>query len=195
MKLWLSLCLSVGLLFASEASIAQAAAISKNVQVIIHTTAGPIKLVLDVPSASITTKNFLFYVKEGFYNDTIFHRVISNFMIQGGGFLPGMKEKTPKAAPIQNEGGQCGKNTRGSIAMARTSDRDSATSQFFINVVDNPFLDFQSETMQGWGYCAFGHVTEGMDVVDKIRWEATTNRAGFQDVPVNDVVIKSVEMV
>lgn len=168
--------------------------VSQNAQeVVIYTTEGSITVVLD-QSTPITTQNFLFYVNEGFYTGTIFHRVIDGFMIQGGGFLPGMKEKIPNAPAIQNEGNKCGKNTRGTIAMARTSDPHSATAQFFINVADNDFLDFQSETPQGWGYCAFGHVVNGMEVVDKIKSVPTTVRAGFQDVPMTDVVIERVEM-
>lgn len=190
MKLPLSLLASFGLLFMSGVSFAQA----EVSQVMITTTEGNITIALD-QNPSVTTQNFLYYVNEGFYNGTTFHRVISGFMIQGGGFLPGMKEKAPTAAPIVNEGSKCGKNKRGTIAMARTSDPHSATSQFFINVTDNPFLDFQSETSQGWGYCAFGHVIEGMEVVDKIDSVSTTSQQGFQDVPVQDVVIESVEII
>ena len=166
-----------------------------NVTVMINTTEGPIKVELDFQNTAMTSQNFLNYAQEGYYNGTLFHRVIDGFMIQGGGFLPGMQEKAPSAAPIKNEGGKCDKNKRGTIAMARTSDPHSATSQFFINVVDNTALDFTSESMQGWGYCAFGHVVEGMEVVDKIKSVPTTTSGPFQDVPVKDVLINSVEVV
>ena len=143
----------------------------------------------------MTTQNFRHYAQEGYYNGTIFHRVIPGFMVQGGGFLSDMKEKTPDALPIKNEGELCGKNTRGTIAMARTMDPHSATSQFFINTVDNSFLDFTAETNQGWGYCSFGHVVEGMDVVDKIASVPTMTVGGYQDVPVTPVFINSVTLV
>lgn len=167
----------------------------QNVTVVINTTEGLIKVELDFQNTAATSQNFLNYVNEGFYNGTLFHRVIAGFMIQGGGFLPGMKEKIPSAAPIKNEGSRCGKNKRGTVAMARTSDPHSATSQFFINTVDNAFLDFTAETVQGWGYCAFGHVIEGMEVVDKIASMPTTSVNGNQDVPVTDVVMTQVEVV
>lgn len=160
----------------------------------IYTTDGKIGVKLD-DGPTVTTHNFLHYAKEGFYNETLFHRVIDGFMIQGGGFLAGMKEKNPIAAPIKNEGRKCGKNKRGTLSMARTSDPDSATGQFFINVADNSFLDFTEESIAGWGYCAFGHVVEGMEVVDKIKSELTTTRGSFQDVPVQDVLIKRVEII
>ncbi len=136
-------------------------------------------------------KNFLDYCREGFYNNTIFHRVINGFMIQGGGFEPGMKQKATKE-PIKNEANNGLKNTRGTLAMARTQAPHSATAQFFINVVDNDFLNFSGESLQGWGYCVFAEVVEGMDVVDKIKGVATGRSGMHQDVPKEDVIIESV---
>jgi cyclophilin family peptidyl-prolyl cis-trans isomerase len=138
-----------------------------------------------------TAANFLGYVKSGFYNGTIFHRVIPGFMVQGGGFVPGMSQKEP-GKPIQNEADNGITNARGTIAMARTSDPHSATSQFFINVADNKSLNFRSKDVQGWGYCAFGKVVEGMDVVDKIVAVPTGSRMPHQDVPKEDVLIQGV---
>ncbi len=158
--------------------------------VILETTEGPIQLVLDTQVTLQTAQNFLNYVKEGFYEGTLFHRVIEGFMIQGGGFTSGMERKEAHE-PIKNEASLPGarKNTRGTIAMARTSDPHSATAQFFINLVDNTFLDFKSETPEGWGYCVFGWVEEGMDVVDRIAKVTTGYRAGHQDVPDKEVKI------
>nr|MBP9726842.1 peptidylprolyl isomerase [Gammaproteobacteria bacterium] len=124
-----------------------------------------------------------------------FHRVINGFMIQGGGLLPGMEDKKSGNPAIKNEANKGGKNKKGTLAMARTSDPHSATAQFFINVADNEFLDFKSETTQGWGYCVFGHVIEGMDIVDKIKVVPTTSRRGHQDVPVEDILIERVEVI
>lgn len=138
-----------------------------------------------------TVNNFISLVKKGFYDGLIFHRVINGFMIQGGGFEPGMKQKATKS-PIQNEANNGLKNTRGTLAMARTQAPHSATAQFFINVVDNDFLNFSGESLQGWGYCVFAEVVEGMDVVDKIKAVATGRSGMHQDVPKEDVVIKSV---
>ena len=202
-KLFMTIFIALGFLFAINKSVASpsdfapTAAVSsqKELILIIHTTQGQIKVELDVEDAPATAQNFLSYAKEGYYNGTLFHRVIDGFMIQGGGFLPGMKEKPVSMPPIKNEGSKCGKNKRGTLAMARTSDPHSATSQFFINVADYDFLDFQSETSQGWGYCAFGHVIESMDVVDKIKAVPTTTVDGYQDVPVKDVLIESVDIV
>lgn len=160
----------------------------------IQTNKGVIELKLDEQKAPETAKNFLEYVQAGFYDGTIFHRVIDGFMIQGGGLEPGMKEKDTRS-PIKNEADNGLKNERGSIAMARTNDPHSATAQFFINVVDNAFLDHRSATTDGWGYCVFGHVTNGMDVVDTIKGVATTNKGYYQDVPAEDVVIEKVEVV
>jgi cyclophilin family peptidyl-prolyl cis-trans isomerase len=155
-----------------------------NPVVVMETSLGTIKIELDEQKAPITVKNFLSYVDDKFYDGTIFHRVIRDFMVQGGGFEPGLKQKRTKA-PIKNESGNGLSNVRGSIAMARTNDLNSATAQFFLNVVDNSRLDPAR-------YCVFGKVTDGMDVVDKIREVSTTRKAGFADVPQEDVVIKSV---
>lgn len=157
----------------------------------LHTTHGDIVIELDNENTPETAKNFLNYAKNGFYNDTIFHRVIDGFMIQGGGFDTKMSQKQTEA-PIQNEAKNAQPNKRGTLAMARTSDPHSATAQFFINVADNDFLNFKGENTQGWGYCVFGKVTDGMDVVDKIKGTKTTSRNGHQDVPVDNVVIEKV---
>ncbi|MCE1182104.1 MAG: peptidyl-prolyl cis-trans isomerase [Rhodocyclales bacterium] len=158
------------------------------------TNHGVITLQLDAEKAPKTVANFISYVEAGHYNGTIFHRVIKNFMIQGGGMEPGMKQKDTQA-PIENEAANGLKNKRGSIAMARTSDPHSATAQFFINTVDNDFLDFKAPAGQGWGYCVFGEVVEGMDVVDKIRAVRTGNKGFHADVPVEDVIIEKAEIV
>jgi peptidyl-prolyl cis-trans isomerase B (cyclophilin B) len=159
----------------------------------LNTNHGTIVLELDAAKAPNTVANFLEYAKDGFYNGTIFHRVINGFMIQGGGMEPGMAEKQTRA-PIQNEANNGLANVRGTIAMARTPDPHSATAQFFINVADNDFLNFRAETPDGWGYCVFGKVTDGMDVVDKIKGVDTGNKGYHQDVPVEDVIIESVEV-
>ncbi|HBO38720.1 MAG TPA: peptidylprolyl isomerase [Pasteurellaceae bacterium] len=159
--------------------------------VTLHTNYGDIKIALDEKNAPVSTKNFLSYAESGFYNNTIFHRVIDGFMIQGGGFASGMNQKKTDA-PIKNESANGLKNTRGTIAMARTAEPHSATAQFFINVADNDFLNFSSETSQGWGYAVFGKVVAGMDVVDKIV-KVNTGSSGFhRDVPKDEIVIKSV---
>ena len=150
-----------------------------------------IELELYPEIAPITCENFEKLVKQGFYNGLIFHRVIPGFMIQGGGFEPGMKQKATKE-PIKNEANNGLKNTRGTLAMARTQAPHSATAQFFINVVDNDFLNFSGESLQGWGYCVFAEVVEGMDVVDKIKGVATGRSGMHQDVPKEDVIIESV---
>ncbi|GAC18359.1 peptidylprolyl isomerase [Paraglaciecola arctica] len=160
----------------------------------IHTNYGVITLTLFADKAPITVANFLDYVKEGFYDNTIFHRVIDGFMIQGGGFEPGMEQKESKAT-IQNEANNGLANNLGTVAMARTNEPHSATAQFFINVGDNSFLNFRSESGDGWGYCVFAEVSEGMDVVEKIRAVATGNSGYHQDVPVEDVVIQKAEIV
>lgn len=154
----------------------------------LETTHGAIVLSLDAEKAPRTVENFVQYVRDGFYDDTLFHRVIDGFMVQGGGFAAGMQQKRTRA-PIPNEADNGLRNQRGAIAMARTPDPHSATAQFFINVADNAFLDFKAKTDAGWGYCVFGRVTEGMDVVDRIKGVATTSRAGHRDVPAEDVVI------
>ncbi len=156
--------------------------------IIFETTLGNITIELFETDAPETTANFKSYVEEGFYDGTIFHRVIDGFMIQGGGFEPGMIQKSTKA-PIQNEAANGLANNRGTLAMARTMDPHSATAQFFINVANNDFLNFRSETPDGFGYCVFGRVLDGMDTVDAIRAVQTTNRAGHSDVPADDVVI------
>ncbi|AKU12920.1 peptidyl-prolyl cis-trans isomerase B [Azoarcus sp. CIB] len=160
----------------------------------LHTNHGTITLELDADKAPETVKNFLDYVSAGHYDNTIFHRVIKNFMIQGGGFEPGMKQK-PTGEQIKNEADNGLKNLTGTIAMARTQAPHSATAQFFINVVDNDFLNFRSQDMQGWGYCVFGRVTEGMDVVNSIRSVPTGSSGFHQDVPVEDVLIERAEIV
>lgn len=156
--------------------------------VLLKTNHGNITIKLDEEKAPLSSANFIEYVKSGHYNGTIFHRVIPNFMIQGGGMEPGMKQKSTRAS-IENEANNGLKNIKGSIAMARTSDPHSASSQFFINTVDNDFLNFSAPTPQGWGYAVFGNVTEGMDVVDAIRKVATGSSGFHQDVPKEDVVI------
>ena len=158
----------------------------------LKTNHGDITLELDFDNTPNTANNFLAYAKEGFYNDTIFHRVIDDFMIQGGGFTKDMKQKENNGS-IKNEADKGGKNVRGSIAMARTSDPHSASSQFFINVKDNHFLNYESE--DNWGYCVFGKVTEGLDVLDKIKVVKTGFKAGHSDVPLEDVVITEVVVV
>ena len=160
----------------------------------LHTSKGVITLELDADKAPATVENFLQYVRDGFYDGTIFHRVIDGFMIQGGGFEPGMSQK-PTRAPIKNEAANGLKNDAYTIAMARTSNPDSATAQFFINVSNNSFLNFTAPTPQGYGYAVFGKVTEGKDVVDVIKKSRTANHAGHQDVPVEEVVITKAEIV
>ena len=156
-----------------------------------HTNHGDIVIKTFDDKAPATVANLLEYCREGFYDNTIFHRVINSFMIQGGGFEPGMKQKETKA-PIKNEANNGLKNTRGTLAMARTNDPHSATAQFFINVVDNDFLNFRSERPDGWGYAVFAEVVEGLDVVDKIKAVSTGRSGMHQDVPREDVIIKSV---
>jgi peptidyl-prolyl cis-trans isomerase B (cyclophilin B) len=160
----------------------------------LHTNHGVITVELFEDKAPATTANFKEYVKSGHYDGTIFHRVIGNFMIQGGGFEPGMKQK-PTNKPIKNEANNGLSNKVGTLAMARTSDPHSASAQFFINVADNGFLNHTAPTTQGWGYAVFGQVTEGLDVVDKIKAVATTSKSGHQDVPVDDVIIEKAEIV
>jgi peptidyl-prolyl cis-trans isomerase B (cyclophilin B) len=158
--------------------------------VLMETSLGTIKIELDGDKAPLTVANFLAYVDDKHYDNTVFHRVIKDFMVQGGGFEPGLKQK-PTKAPIKNESANGLTNVRGTLAMARTSDPDSASAQFFINVVDNAFLN-KAQARDRVGYCVFGRVVEGMDVVDKIRAVPTGTRAGSQDVPREDVVILSV---
>jgi peptidyl-prolyl cis-trans isomerase B (cyclophilin B) len=160
----------------------------------LHTNYGVIKLELDAQKAPKTVENFLNYVKKGHYDNTVFHRVIDGFMIQGGGFEPGMKQKATDAS-VDNEANNGLKNVKGSIAMARTNDPHSATAQFFINVNDNDFLNHTSPTPQGWGYAVFGKVVEGLDVVDKIKKVKTGSKGFHQDVPVDDVIIEKAVVV
>ncbi|MFP3563147.1 peptidylprolyl isomerase [Paraburkholderia sp. IMGN_8] len=160
----------------------------------LHTNHGVIKLELDAEKAPKSVENFLNYVKAGHYDNTVFHRVIDGFMIQGGGFEPGMKQK-PTAEPITNEANNGLKNVNGSVAMARTNDPHSATAQFFINVNDNDFLNHSSPTPQGWGYAVFGKVVEGLDIVEKIKKVKTGSKGFHQDVPVDDVVIEKAVIV
>ena len=162
--------------------------------ILMTTTVGPMTLELDADNAPKTVENFLSYVSSGFYDGTIFHRVINNFMVQGGGFTADMEQKATEA-PIENEANNGLKNARGTIAMARTQDPHSATAQFFINVQDNDFLNHTGENMQGWGYAVFGKVTEGEDVLDKIRCVQTGSQAGHQDVPVEPIIIESVTVI
>ena len=165
---------------------------SEQPRVRLTTSLGVIELELDAKKAPKTVANFLQYVDSGFYNGTIFHRVIPGFMIQGGGMLPGLKEK-PTRAPIPNEADNGLKNMSGTIAMARTSDPHSASAQFFINTVDNAFLDHRGKTTLGWGYTVFGKVTQGMDVVRKIESVTTGNAGMHQNVPVQAVLIQNME--
>ena len=158
------------------------------------TNFGDILIELKTEEAPKTCANFEQYVKDGFYDGTIFHRVINGFMVQGGGMEPGMNEKETREN-IENEANNGLKNNIGTLAMARTPDPHSASSQFFINIKDNDFLNFSSETANGWGYCVFAEVTEGMDVVDAIKNVQTGNNGGHQDVPVEDVVIESATIV
>lgn len=162
--------------------------------ILMTTTVGPMTLELDADNAPKTVENFLSYVSSGFYDGTVFHRVINNFMVQGGGFTADMEQKATQA-PIENEANNGLKNARGTIAMARTQDPHSATAQFFINVQDNDFLNHTGENMQGWGYAVFGKVTEGEDVLDKIRCVQTGNQAGHQDVPIEPIIIESVTVI
>ena len=159
----------------------------------LNTNMGTITLELFADKAPATVENFLSYVKDGFYNGTIFHRVIDGFMIQGGGMEPGMKEKSARG-PIKNEADNGLSNERGTIAMARTPDPHSASAQFFINVKDNKFLDHRAPTPDGWGYAVFGKVVDGMDVVDRIKAVQTGNAGFHQDVPLEDVIVESAEI-
>jgi peptidyl-prolyl cis-trans isomerase B (cyclophilin B) len=159
----------------------------------LHTNHGTITLQLDDERAPVTVANFLEYVKSGHFNNTVFHRVIDGFMIQGGGFEPGMRQK-PTRPPVRNEADNQLKNAEYTVAMARTSDPHSASAQFFINVANNEFLDHKAPSAQGWGYCVFGKVTEGTDVVDKIKRVKTGTRGMHQDVPLEDVIIEKAEV-
>ncbi len=168
---------------------------SANPIILIETTKGNIKVELDAAAAPKTVENILAYVNDGFYTGTIFHRVIPGFMVQGGGMTATMQEKADKRAPVQNEADNGLKNDRGTLAMARTSDPHSGSSQFFINVKNNDFLNFRSKTPQGWGYAVFGKVTEGMDVVDAIVGVKTGNFGPHGDVPVEPILMNKVSVV
>jgi cyclophilin family peptidyl-prolyl cis-trans isomerase len=163
-----------------------------NPTVLIETTMGNITIELDMQNAPASSENFLAYVDDGYFVDTTFHRIIPNFMIQGGGITADMQDKPSKRAPIENEANNGVKNDRGTLAMARTSDPHSATSQFFINHADNGFLNFTSESMQGWGYAVFGKVTDGMDIVDAMAQVPTGNSGGHQNVPLETITITGV---
>lgn len=176
-----------GLLLALAASAAPA--LADNPRVLLETSKGSITLELDAEKAPKSVENFLAYVDAGFYDGTVFHRVIPDFMIQGGGYLESMDRKETRL-PIQNEADNGLKNERGTLALARTSDPHSATSQFFINLKDNDFLNHRGKSPQGWGYAVFGRVTSGMEVVDAIAAEPTGIRAGMQDVPNTPVLIQ-----
>ena len=162
--------------------------------VVLKTNHGDIKIALDNENAPATVANFLQYVRDGHYDNTVFHRVIDGFMIQGGGMEPGMKQK-PTRGPVANEATNGLKNKKYTLAMARTSDPHSATAQFFINTADNDFLDYKAPSANGWGYCVFGKVVQGQDVVDRIRALPTATSGGHQNVPKEDVVIQKAEEV
>lgn len=159
----------------------------------LHTNFGIISIEVDAEKAPLSSENFLAYVAAGHYDNTIFHRVIPGFMIQGGGFMPGMKQKACQA-PIRNEAGNGLKNEAYTVAMARTAEPHSATAQFFINVVNNDFLNHRAPNAQGWGYCVFGKVVEGTEVVDRIKTVKTATAGGHSDVPVEDVLIERAEV-
>ena len=163
-------------------------------QVVLHTSEGDITLSLDAANSPSTVDNFLAYARAGHYDNTLFHRVIPGFMIQGGGFEPGMKQK-PTQKPVANEAANGVKNARYTLAMARTSDPHSATSQFFINLADNAFLDYKGPSPQGYGYCVFGNVARGTDVVDRIAGVPTGRSGLHENVPTRDVVIERAEVV
>ena len=184
--------LALALCFGASLLPVQSHAAAPLPKVKIETSMGDIVVELNPAKAPKTVSNFLYYVKSGFYNNTIFHRVINGFMIQGGGFEPGLQQKETKA-PIENEANNGLKNDKYTIAMARTNDPHSATSQFFINVADNDFLNHTSPTPRGWGYAVFGKVVAGTDVVDAIAAVRTASRSWYGDVPVEDVVMEKVE--
>ncbi len=164
-------------------------------QVKLTTNHGDIVIELNAEKAPITVANFIEYVNAGHYTNTVFHRVIGNFMIQGGGFEPGMKEKKDKRPSIQNEADNGLSNEKYTVAMARTMEPHSASAQFFINVADNAFLNHSGKNAQGWGYAVFGKVIAGTEVVDKIKGVSTTSKAGHQDVPADDVIIEKAEII
>ncbi len=187
--LFMMLSLTTTLSFATEKTMSDT-----QTKVKLTTTLGEVIIQLNAEKAPISSANFLTYVKEGFYNGTIFHRIIPDFMAQGGGFDTSFNQKAVHAS-IKNEANNGLKNTRGTLAMARTNDPDSATAQFFINYKDNSFLNHTSQTSSGWGYAVFGEVIEGMDVVDAMAKQATSNRGGHENVPKTDIVIEKAEVV
>jgi peptidyl-prolyl cis-trans isomerase B (cyclophilin B) len=190
-----TLMLSMMLFLTSTLSFATENAMSDTqTKVKLTTTLGEIIIQLNAAKAPVSSANFLTYVNEGFYNGTIFHRIIPDFMAQGGGFDTSFNQKAVHA-PIKNEADNGLTNRRGTLAMARTNDPNSATAQFFINLKDNSFLNHTSPTASGWGYAVFGEVIEGMDVVDAMAKQATGNRGGHQDVPKTDIVIEKAEVV
>ena len=162
--------------------------------IVLNTNYGPITVELDLEKAPKSAANFMQYAQDGFYDGTVFHRIIDDFMVQGGGFETGMRQK-PNGDPVENEADNGLDNLTGTLAMARSSDPHSATSQFFINVGDNHFLNHRNKTDQGWGYAVFGRVSDGMDVVNLIKTCDTTSQGGHQDVPVNEVIIESTQIV
>lgn len=188
----LTLILAISIFFGI--ALSESGAEVKNPVVLLETSQGNIKIELYPEKAPITVENFLSYVKEGFYDGLVFHRVIKNFVVQGGGFLPDMKPKPPSRPPIKNEALLELKNARGTIAMARTSEVNSATCQFFINVAENKNLDHVDDTPRGFGYAVFGRVVEGMDVVDKIRNVPTHQVGMFRDVPQEPVIIRTAKL-
>lgn len=163
-------------------------------KVVFTTTMGDITVEVDHENAPVGAENFVHYAMEGFYNGTIFHRIIPGFMVQGGGMLPGMEEKA-SGDPIENEADNGLKNLRGSLSYARTMDPNSATTQFFMNLVDNAFLDHTAKTNSGWGYAVFGQIVDGLDVIDAMAKVDTTNRRGHQDVPVEDISITATKVI
>jgi peptidyl-prolyl cis-trans isomerase B (cyclophilin B) len=183
---------AIALLFGTIGTITQAIAAEGRRSVKITTNMGTIAVELFAKEAPKTVANFLAYVKAGHYSGTVFHRVISGFMIQGGGFKPGMSQKDANAN-VDNEADNGLRNEIGTLAMARTSDPHSASAQFFINVADNVFLNHSDKSARGWGYAVFGKVTDGMDVVRKIEATPTGQKSGFGDVPVEDVIIEKIE--
>jgi peptidyl-prolyl cis-trans isomerase B (cyclophilin B) len=187
--LFMMLFLTSTLSFATENNMSDT-----QTKVKLTTTLGEIIIQLNTEKAPVSSANFLTYVNEGFYNGTIFHRIIPDFMAQGGGFDTSFNQKAVHA-PIKNEANNGLKNTRGTLAMARTNDPNSATAQFFINYKDNSFLNHTSQTSSGWGYAVFGEVIEGMDVVDAMAKQATSNRGGHENVPKTDIVIEKAEVI
>ena len=187
--LFMMLSLTTTLSFATEKTMSDT-----QTKVKLTTTLGEVIIQLNTEKAPVSSANFLTYVNEGFYNGTVFHRIIPDFMAQGGGFDTSFNQKAVHV-PIKNEANNGLKNTRGTLAMARTNDPDSATAQFFINYKDNSFLNHTSQTSSGWGYAVFGEVIEGMDVVDAMAKQATSNRGGHENVPKTDIVIEKAEVV